>query len=147
MNNIASLIAEVQQAWLTSGATLRPGVEDVRILEFEQRYGVRMPGELAEYFRAVDGMLDGDSDTHLIRFWTLAEMRPVALELPRADQSAYDGYFVLADYSLWAHAYAIRLSAGDNDVAIVGGDAPIQIASSFSNFLLIYLRQPELLFK
>lgn len=142
-----SAIVEVRRAWAAAGIAEREGVTDADIRAFENRYGVRLPNDLAQYFKTVDGMNDGEYDDHPMHFWPLSKVRPVTAELSGADPVPYAGLFVFADYSLWAHGYAIRLvDVRANDVAIVGGAAPIWIASSFSEFLLAYARQPESLF-
>ncbi|MDX2206350.1 MAG: SMI1/KNR4 family protein [Gemmatimonadales bacterium] len=144
---MVSLVAEITKRWRASGLAPRPGVSEEQFRDFEERHRVRFPDDLKEYFRTVDGMDDGEWDEHLIRFWPLAMMRPVVAVLPELNRTAYDGYFVFADYSAWAHGYAVRMAAGGNEVAIVGGDDPIRIAPSFGDFLRGYLQRSEVLFR
>lgn len=132
--------------WNTTGVRARRGnsLEDIR--DFEERHGLFLPADLAEYFLAVDGMEQGCWDEHLIRFWPLQEVRPVLSELPEADPVAHDGFYVFADWSIWAHGYAIRLKGGSsNDVAIVGGEVARVVTTSFADFVEKYLRQPDAL--
>ena len=142
------IVQRVKQAWSDTGVVLRPGVKEANIREFEQRYHVQMPADLVQYFLMVDGMNEGDTDEHDIRFWPLAEVRPAAEELDDGDPNVLRGYFVFSDYSVWAHSYAIRLSDSQrNEVVILGGDTPILVAPSFVEFLVLYTQQPQRLFK
>ena len=97
-----SAIVDVRRAWAAAGIAEREGVTDADIRAFENRYGVRLPNDLAQYFKTVDGMNDGEYDDHPIHFWPLSKVRPVTAELSGADPVPYAGLFVFADYSLWA---------------------------------------------
>ncbi|HEY2410273.1 MAG TPA: SMI1/KNR4 family protein [Polyangiaceae bacterium] len=147
MTTTPSLPELLRNSWRESGTVLRPGVTKEDIERFEKQHNVRVPEALSQYFQTVDGMEDGDTDAHDIRFWRLAEVQPVSAEIPDADLGQFPGYFVFADYSVWAHGYAVRLSQGANDdVVIVGGDHPVLVASSFKEFLAFYVHQPDKLF-
>jgi hypothetical protein len=133
-------------------------VTDNDIDAFESIHRVRIPTDFAQYFRSLDGMNDGDTDQHGIRFWPLANVRQATSELETLDPAAFAGLFVFADFMLWSHAYAIRIgSQGGSEVALVADQgtsqgspakitAPIPIAPSFGEFLFLYLREPESLF-
>jgi hypothetical protein len=136
----------VKAEWKRHGAAPRAGVTDAEIHSFERKQGVKLPEDVADYFRAVDGMNEDESDELGIRFWSLDELRPVVEELPAADGDAFKDYFVFADYSMWAHGYAVRLDQIANDVIIVGGEKPIAVAPSFREFLQLYLTQRDRLF-
>jgi hypothetical protein len=139
------LISMVKDAWRKSGVSPRSGATEASIQAFEQSYGIRLPADIAEYFRSTDGMDEDDVDEHTIRFWRLSEMRPVLEELPGANADLFGGYFVFADYSLWAHGYAVHLN-DSTDVIVVGGERPITVAASFGDFLELYVKQPIKLF-
>jgi hypothetical protein len=102
---------------------------------------------MRRYFLAIDGMSSSATDDDLFHFCPLQEVQPVIEAFPDADVKGYSGYFVVAEFSLWAHAYAIRLSTNEDcPVAVVAGDAPVLVASSFSRFLEQYLHDPPSLF-
>jgi len=146
MTTVDAVIAEVLREWQDAGVSVRSAVSD-GTSEFEQKHGVELPQELRAFFAAQGGMADGETDGNDIRFWPLDEVSPASNEVPDGEQNAYDGYFVFADYALWAHGYAVRLSPGQpNDVAIVGGARPIRVASSFKEFLEKYVRDVSQLF-
>jgi SMI1 / KNR4 family (SUKH-1) len=125
---------------------LATGVSDDEIRRFEQRAGVKLPADLSTYFKKMDGMQGEETDHQDIRFWSLNEMKPVFEEIPSADVTLH--YVVFADYSLWAHAYAIYIGGTpEGRVAIVGGDSPLVVADSFAEFIDMYLRDPLSIFK
>src|SRR3977135_2881192 len=72
----SSLIPAIEAAWRQHGIELRSGVVARQIEAFERSYAVRLSSDVSEYFRAVDGMNENETDHHGIRFWTLTEVRP-----------------------------------------------------------------------
>lgn len=140
------LVPIMKEAWRKSGVALRSGATDADIEAFEHLHGARLGEDIAEYFRSIDGMNESEADEHSIRFWPLAEVRPVLQEIASAKAEMFGGYFVFADYSLWAHGYAVRVAEGTDDVILVGDEKPIAIAASFADFLEIYTSHPEKLF-
>ena len=133
--DMAGMAAEAKRRWVAYDIAPRPGASEEDIRQFQERYRVRLPEDLEEYFRTVDGMDEYEYDEDQFRFWPIAEVQPVAEHSPEDYGTAYDGYFLFADYSIWCFGYAVRLSSKSVDVAIVNGDAPRQIASSFTDFL------------
>jgi hypothetical protein len=143
----ASAYQRLTEKWRSSGIAIRPGVSLNQISEFEQKLGLRLPNEFADYYLTVDGMPEHVSDEHGIRLWQFRELQRVDVALPGLTPIVYDGFYVFADYSMWTHGYAIQLSRSrTSEVALVGSHQPIPIASSFSEFLHHYLEQPDLLF-
>lgn len=147
-NRVASLVAR----WRARGLRIRAGANELDLERFEGEHHLVLPADLRAFLVVANGMESEeiDPDTQ-IRFWSLSEIRSVAEELSGEVDlpDRLDAFFVFADYSLWAHAYAIRLSAipdETNPVVIVGGDEPIQVATSFSHFLEKYLEDPNQLF-
>jgi hypothetical protein len=141
----ASTIEELKCRWEASGTSLRPGVSERQIGAFERRYRAKLPDDLAEYFRCVDGMNEGETDERLMRFWRLDELRPIR-EITPALCMPYDGFFCFADCPLGTYddplgtrSYAIRLLAGVAHVIIVHRSAVSCVADSFSQFLESYL--------
>ncbi len=141
-----AVMSMVKDEWERQGGGARAGVTEVELEAFERKHGLELPEDVADYFRTVDGMSEDESDQLGIRFWSLDELRPVVEELPSVDAGAFKDYFVFADYSMWAHGYAVRLGQPGDDVIIVGGENPVAVAPSFREFLQLYLTQPERLF-
>jgi hypothetical protein len=112
-----------------------------------------MPSDLRNYFLCVDGMPEGVMDDGLIRFWMLEEVKPLNESAPGYSRPEYiqrpESIFLFADYSIWAHAYGIRLESFPseaNEVFIIGGESPIKICNSFSEFVDRYLTNKDLLY-
>ena len=117
---IDSMLGELLRRWVAGGETIRPGVSRADIHTFEDRFNVCLPADLRGYFLAIDGMSSLATDDELFHFCQLQEVQPVIKAFPDADVNAYSGYFVIAEFSLWAHVYAIRLSTNDDcPVAVV----------------------------
>jgi hypothetical protein len=140
---VSDFIRALKIAWLDAGVSLRTGVTTASLRAFESRNGVQLPTAFAAYLMEVDGMNDAEMDRDAIRFWPLDEIEPADRIL--ADERL-SGQFVFADYSLWAHGYAIDLSAKRGPVSIVGGAEPLPIAESFDAFLGAYVCRSEVIF-
>jgi hypothetical protein len=127
----------------------RPGASRASIQAVEARLGSALPTSLVTLLGETDGMNDGETDHLTIRFWPVAELTWARDELEDAAGDSSAGFVVFADYSIWAHAYAVKVTPGaDHDsVAILGGDRPIVLAPSFSRFLVSYLDTPSLFFR
>jgi hypothetical protein len=138
--------------WREQGVGLRSGVSVSELNDFEMRNAVILPADFRSFLRLVNGMDENEMDaTTGIRFWSLQEIRSVAEELGRENESRerFRDLYVFADYSLWAHGYAIRLTGNFNDtnpISIIEAESPIHVATSFSHFLERYLEDPPQLF-
>lgn len=137
--------------WLLHNIEINDGVSEESLRSFESKYSVVIPTDLRDYFLSVNGMPAGTTDEALIRFWMLEEVKPLPEGAPDYSQPLYtDGpgsLFLFADYSLWAHAYAIRLTAQpvtSNEVFVIGGNIPIPLFNSFSEFVDSYLTNKDL---
>jgi hypothetical protein len=141
---------ELKNRWLSRGLEVNPGVSKEKLSQFESRYQVSLPADLRDYFLTVDGMAEGVTDDALIRFWSLNEVKPIPAEAPEFARPSYireaESLFVFADYSIWAHAYAIRLSSSTenaNPIVVIGGEKPIKVFDSFSDLVSSYLIDPD----
>ncbi len=149
MTDLSGLLVDLRRRWLAAGISPRTGVTRAQVDTFEQRYGVRMPQAMAAYFQATDGMNDDQMDDLMIRFWPLSEVRPATVALTAVDQDAYRDQYVFADWSMWAHGYAVHVPRAGyraEEVTLVGGRIPIPIAASFGAFLRTYLADSRRLF-
>ena len=143
---MASLGQIIKEHWLYQKLALQPGATEAELQAFEDQYRVRLPADVRGYFSAVNGMAeDCAGDALLINFWPLPELKRVTEAAPFCHIEAAESYFIFADFLIWSHAYAIRLSSDlrqPNPVIIVHG-APIQLADSFTEFMQEYLRHNE----
>ena len=55
---IDSLWLRVHDVWRRSKIAIRPGVSSIDVTAFETRYGVVLPTDVRDYFRAADGTGD-----------------------------------------------------------------------------------------
>ena len=141
-----TLWERLREHWLAQNITIKPGVHEEALSRFETLYTVLLPRDLREYFLVMNGMREGTTDEELIRFWSLEEVKSISEESPAYSTPDYlpeaDSFFLFADYSIWAHAYSIRISNNSsqpNPVYVIGGTKPVPIADSFSEFVDLYL--------
>jgi hypothetical protein len=141
----ANVLARLRDYWAAQDVGSGVPVSEIELVAHERRYGVGLPSDLRAYFLEINGMarheergLDWDED--LIRFYPLFEFRPLDEEWPDTAVSGPRELFVFADCSIWVWGYVIRLSGETaGEVYIVGGDEPVRVACSFSEFLERYL--------
>ena len=139
--------------WLSHNIAFNDGVSAASLADFERRSGVVLPRDMRDYFLAVNGMQEGVTDDEMIRFWPLEEVKSLPAGAPDYATADYidtpQSVFLFADYSIWAHAYAIRLGASElarNEIFIIGGDYPILLFQSFSELVENYLADKRLMF-
>ena len=142
----------LKKHWSSHGVRIKAGVSETELKDFEEKNRVVLPNDLRDYFRCVNGMPPDEVDDDMIRFWMLEEVEPLTQGAPEYSRGTYvrnpETLFLFADYSIWAHAYAIRLgqsALAANEVIIIGGDSPKQISDSFSSFVKNYLMSKDLL--
>ena len=125
------------------------------ILKFETSHNIKFPEDLRSYFNLVNGM-DGEVDDGFYEFYSLDKVDDVVTLLgnygiPRHGESIAiiknpENCFVLADYSINLIAYVIKLNHVDserNEVYAICGGVHKVIAESFSDFIFLYLNNPD----
>ena len=149
---LKSVGESLKEHWSSLGVKINAGVSEMELNDFEQKYGVVLPRDFRDYLKHVNGMPHDEVDDGMIRFWTLQEIEPLTQGAPEYCRGTYvqnpETLFLFADYSIWAHAYAIRLgktALEANEVIIIGGELPKPISDSFSSFVRDYLRSIDLL--
>ena len=142
-------IANVGIIWERREIRNQTGAAEADIVAFEAKYGVKLPPIVRRYFSELNGTKVGElgmDDEYLIGFWHLEHVRPMKEECPEFVTTEEPNLFIFADYSIWAHGYAIRLaSAEDAETAIflIGGNRPLRIARTFEEFLQKYAAGDE----
>lgn len=145
----ADILTTLCSRWRAANVALRPAASEADIQNWEREKEVRLSADLRSLLLMANGMEEGEMDPRtMVRFWPLEEIREASKELGSESSAAdhFTHFFVFADYSLWAHAYAIQLTndrRDPNPVVIVGGDVPIHVATSFSHFIEKYLSDPQ----
>jgi hypothetical protein len=143
----------LRRHWASNNVEINGGVSEAQLSAFEHKYDVTVPQELRDYFLSVNGMPSDVVDTEMIRFWMLEELGPLPELAPDFADPRYienpESVFLFADYSIWAHAYAIRLTKAvteSNEIFIIGPKSPLLLCGSFSDFVDRYLTNKDLLF-
>ena len=146
------ILDELSEFLIAQGLTPDGGAPETDIVAFERRYGIRLPDDMRAYFARVNGVVggrDGVWDDEMIALWQLQHVRPLSEEVEHCQTPEAERYFVFADWSIWAHVYAVRLSASvaETPVFITYNPQIERVTASFDEFLRGYLgRDPHVLF-
>lgn len=153
-------LSSVATAWQAEPATRTAAVATPETLEaFEQATGLLLPADMSRYFLTVNGSND-EYDANFFAFYTLGHFESIADKfadyhgapkysdlLHTFDQSST--CYVFADFMISLMAYAIQLHPGPsptNTVYVLCGGVYNPIASSFSEFLDLYLMDSDRLY-
>ena len=144
--------ASLRRHWASHNLEINAGASEAELDSFEAKHGVVLPSDFRDYFLSVNGMPPDVVDDGMIRFWELGEVEPLPTGAPEYSEPGYienpESLFLFADYSIWTHAYAIRIGSvalPSNEVVIIGYESPVAISSSFSEFVDRYLTGKDLL--
>src|ERR1051325_6340640 len=117
-----TLTERLMSYWSSINIELGPGVSRQAINSFEAHYGVEFPQDFRDYISTIGGMQEGFSDNNIVSFWPFHQIKSVPEKLasfagiPNYSQIANrlpeaGSYFVFADFLIWSHVYAIKLSS------------------------------------
>ena len=140
--------------WRGQGLSLSPGCDPKFVAEFEGRHHVELPRAVRAYYVAADGMKETPNDSEDINgfsFWPLARVSRVhevtdgALIPPFNNDVAF---FIFADYMQWSWAYAVSCAPRSiGSVILVGRHPPERVATSFEEFVDLYISNSDRLYK
>ncbi len=146
---VDDLISRLLERWRVAGVTPRKGAAEAELSAFEAGNRIRLPDDLRQFLRAVNGIPFSELDG-------LARLRPVAdycrivdrIPAVLSQAAASDDprrYYCFGDYNIEGSFWGIRLS---DDPAL---PAPVrvfwhdgcgyQVAASFREFLARYLSE------
>jgi SMI1/KNR4 family protein SUKH-1 len=122
----------------SQGFAIRPGLSASSCVEFETRWRVKLPEDMATFFQTIDGMgRDTVDKKNFVRLWPLEELAPATLQDGREDR-----LFLCADLALSALEYAVELSPSaerGGGVCFFEWGKSIPMADSWTEFLELYL--------
>jgi hypothetical protein len=122
-------------------------VEDI-----ERRYGLTLPDDFRAYLLQTAPAEEYWDDGNAF-WWSVVRINNIPDEYdhpighPRIASNAHS-YLFFADFLLWAWAWAICCGEGEDrgKVAVIGGDPDHFVADSFSQFVELYVKNPESVF-
>jgi len=152
-------LQELQEKWSSENIKVSRLANDEEICAFESAYNARLPQDLKEYFKQVNGTND-QSDSEFIQFYSLDKIKKVSetydgwhgvpdYKLIVKTLDEHEKYYAFANYNIHVFCYAIKLTASEseNEVLVIGGGEYKKIANSFTGFIDLYLNDSdELLF-
>jgi hypothetical protein len=106
------------------------------IVQWEEKFGVRLPRDLREYVIRVNGIFKGEElefGEDMMSFLPLSAMVPEAHNEP--------GLFVIVDFLISSHWWCVRLTpdVAEHTQVFVRGTRLKLVASSLKEFLLSYM--------
>jgi len=147
-----SLNAALRAYWDERGIANPSVATPEDIAAFEARHRVRLPPAIVDYFLVVNGTREGRwgmEDEDLISFSHLDQVQSLRERYPDDPHPDAAMLFVVADHSIDAWAWAVRLSAdaaAPTPVFIVAFTVQ-QIAASFDEYVDGYMRrEPSVIF-
>jgi hypothetical protein len=143
---LEALLDQLVERWRGDGIELQPGVSDDEVRAFERRSHVELPPDVLAYLKVIDGMPENSLDAGLFRFWRLREYDAASAVLP-CDGAVFDGYFVFADHSIAAEHFGVAVGRTSPGAVVLIGDRPWRVASSFQQFIELYLRDSDALLR
>jgi len=133
-----------------SDATLRPPASKDAISQFESANRILIPDGFRSYLTKADGFdqSSGYQDENGYNFWPLEKIAPATtMNLGSSSSKELESLFVFAGYLdfCWGYAIRLRLTIGDNEIAILGtaSGVPQTIAANFDEFLQLYISEDE----
>ena len=111
------------------------------IVQWEEKYGVRLPRDLREYVIRVNGIFKGEElefGADMMSFLPLSAMVP---ESQWSNDHNEPGIFVIVDYLISSYWWCVRLTpdGGEHTQVFVRGTRLKLVASSLEEFLLAYM--------
>lgn len=139
--SIVTSVRQVLQHWSEQGIRVS-GVSSERLRDVERDLDFSIPVEMRSLYLQSDGT--GGYDDEMLRLLPLAEWEWASSLASAGYEDEHADCLVFAEFSIWAHAYAVRRH--DAVVVLIHGGRPVQVAASFDEFLSTYLRDPPSLF-
>jgi len=157
MSDVLEVLGNLIQHWRNQGLSPCSGYRQETIAQAQKRLGVMFPEQFYDYLLisggfGCNGSVDQDADG--FRFWSLERLSTVDQEYaskvpPEPPPRGGDRLLIFADYLDWSWAFAINTeTSGDDSGAVfaIGGDWPVKVASSLSEFWEIYVANSGRLF-
>jgi hypothetical protein len=134
---IDALVERVVSHWRRIGIVPVEPLSRQDIAAAETRIGSQIPDDLLALYLRANGMRAGDYDDRNVRFWQIEELA----QYISADASGitYGGF---ADFLLMSHVYEVRLNKSLPTEVRIEAALPVVVASSFTEFLRLYLDEP-----
>src|SRR5512144_1034524 len=108
------LTEKLMDYWRASNLQVAPPATPLQIERFEAFNHVVLPDDFRAYISHANGFFGKDSDTSMISFWPLEDMKPVS------DKNTTSTYFAFADFLIDSHYYAIKLlPTQDSDIGSI----------------------------
>ena len=141
--SVPSVYRALREQCRVLGIGTGPTAPELDIGALESSFGVVLPISLRRYFREVNGMELPDPD--LVRFWSVAECRPLSEQGPYSAFQGAGQFFVVAEWGVMGWMYVVRLTPEKEPAPVwaIHEQEQVPVAASFRDFLAGYLRRDE----
>jgi hypothetical protein len=139
MADVLDQLVEYWQRRHVAPAAVIASSED--IVQWEEKFGVKLPLDLREYVTRVNGTFAGEE----LEFGEdMMSFLPLSAMVPEPQWSKYHhepGLFVIVDYLISSHWWCVRLTPDveEHTQVFVRGTRLKLVASSLEEFLLAYM--------
>lgn len=126
--------------WRNKSVEFVRGASEDDLSRFERQHGLLLAVDMIEYFRSMNGTADADDEG--FRFWPITELAPLEKQNAQPPEIGHSKMFVFADYLIMSRMYAISLNSitrVPERAVVVCGASPRRIASSFTEFMELYM--------
>ena len=135
---------KIKEYWKTQECvTLQAGNCQLLLDKFAAQYEIKLPPDFTDYLLTIDGMHLSEMDKNGFCFLPLQAIQLTrSYHIDTANFPDAESYFVFADYFQKSWWYAMRLTderKTENTVLGIGWERPKYIASSFTEFIELYL--------
>jgi hypothetical protein len=152
-------LSNVKQIWELENITSLIEVSEHNINSFNQIHGLIIPNDLSDYFTEINGTNE-NYDSRFFKFYPHSHFKSIGEHFKNWEgtpnyNEAKDviddssNCFIFADYMCYTFSYAIHLYPKEvkiNEIYIICGDEYKVIASSFSEFIELYLLNDKSLY-
>ena len=106
-------VEQVHARWRAEGIPLNPGASPESLWMLEIALETPLPADVREFYKAAGGMVDYETDKHLVSFWSIGRIIEERWRVEGADatgQRVIDIAFADVIFNSWSFNFRIRKS-------------------------------------
>jgi len=144
-----SIFQKLKQHFVDAGVEINNPASPAEIRAFQEKYSVKLPDDLREYFLTFNGTGKGNFGNSGYAFYSLEEFEPLAEtdDISENEKVNYSECYSFSDYMMRAWGYAVKLENNKSKNCIYSFGLKKypnhQVAESLSEFVAIYLESPD----
>ncbi len=117
-------------------------LSEQEIISFERTHNVKLPNELREYFKIVNGIFNGEWISSLYPLNEITHIsKHSSFDNDDYKTEEYKNIFIIGDIMVNSHQWAITLNNDQLNETIIEMDTETKIADSISDFLEKFINE------